>query len=271
MRLRKALALVSLLPSHPREFLDRVSTIVEVQIDRISQSPQHHEVKDWNHTICDLAGSLGARIAEFLGESHLARIEEHVRHEAKLLPAEAPFTTAHNADFALAKMCYVLCRTVRPKYVLETGVAYGVTSAFILQALAANSHGELHSVDLPPLGKDADRFVGYFVPEDLRSRWILHRGSSRRVLPKLLQELATVDIFIHDSLHTARHMRWEFDSVTPLLAHPGVLVADDVDGNTAFADWVMKVRPGYSAVIREPDKGGLFGLAVLHNATNSHP
>jgi predicted O-methyltransferase YrrM len=39
-----------------------------------------------------------------------------------------------------------------PNIVLETGAAYGVTSAFIVQALEVNRKGTLISVDLPPLG-----------------------------------------------------------------------------------------------------------------------
>ncbi|RMG03228.1 MAG: hypothetical protein D6735_08975 [Acidobacteria bacterium] len=70
--------------------------------------------------------------------------------------------------------------------VLETEVGYGVTSAFILKALEVNGHGTLHSVDLPPLGCDADQFVGILIPELLKYRWQLHRGVSRRVLPSLL-------------------------------------------------------------------------------------
>jgi hypothetical protein len=49
-----------------------------------------------------------------------------------------------------------------------------VTTAFILQALAANGEGHLWSIDLPPIG--AEEFTGSFVPQHLKSRWTLRRG-----------------------------------------------------------------------------------------------
>ena len=67
---------------------------------------------------------------------------------------------------------------------VETGVGSGVTTSFILQALAANGEGHLWSIDLPPIG--AEQFAGSFVPQALRSRWTLLRGRSRDLLPQLL-------------------------------------------------------------------------------------
>ena len=136
-------------------------------------------------------------------------MESEVAKRMQLLEGIAPFTTAHHADFSLARLCYIVCRLLKPDIVVETGVAYGVTTAFILKALESNGKGNLHSVDLPPLGKNAYKFVGYLVPEELKDRWVLHRGVSKRVLPKLLPQLKKVDIFVHDSLHTYWNIRYE--------------------------------------------------------------
>ncbi len=110
----------------------------------------------------------------------------------------APFTTRHHADLSLARLCYAVCRLLRPEIVLETGVAYGVTTALVLKALQVNGKGRLYSIDLPPLGENADAFVGYLVPEALRARWTVNRGVSKRVLPQLLPRLGRVDLFIPD-------------------------------------------------------------------------
>ena len=56
-----------------------------------------------------------------------------------------------NAGLELGRLCYVLCRFQKPGKVIETSVANGATSAFILQALGKNGGGELYSIDLPPL------------------------------------------------------------------------------------------------------------------------
>lgn len=135
-----------------------------------------------------------------------------------------------------------------------------------MKALEVNGHGTLHSVDLPPLGRDADRFVGILIPEQLKHRWQLHRGVSRRVLPSLLPRLGKVDIFIHDSLHTYRNMQWEFSIVAPYLPPKAVVISDDVSDNLAFANWVAQINPLYYAVVQQADKRTLFGVSVFHKA-----
>jgi len=44
---------------------------------------------------------------------------------------------------------YAICRKLKPHVVIETGVHYGASSAFILQALYDNNFGHLYSIDLP--------------------------------------------------------------------------------------------------------------------------
>jgi hypothetical protein len=121
----------------------------------------------------------------------------------------------------------------------------------------------LHSVDLPPLAPNADRFVGILVPGSLRNHWIVHRGPSKRVLPPLVRELSKVDIFLHNSLHTYRNVTQEFKTLTPALARPSAVIADDVGHNSAFPHWVREARAGYWAVLRESEKEQLFGIAVF--------
>ncbi len=93
---------------------------------------------------------------------------------------------------SLTRLCYAVVRAQEPECVVETGVCYGVTSFFILAALARNSKGNLYSIDLPPLGQDADRFVGSAIPDGaLKTRWHLHRGVSRRILLGVLGKTKT--------------------------------------------------------------------------------
>lgn len=91
-------------------------------------------------------------VSQILTESHLLHLEESLKvMSIERLESGGPFTQTHNADFASGRLCYLVCRVLMPTIVLEKGVAYGVTSAFILQALALNGKGKLLSVDLPPL------------------------------------------------------------------------------------------------------------------------
>ncbi len=116
-------------------------------------------------------------------------------------------------------------------------------------------------MDLPPLRRGYERFWGIAVDETLKGRWILHRGSSVRVLPGLLEEVGAVDLFVHDSLHTYRNMRREFEVVWPRLRSGGVILADDVERNRAFGELQQK-SPALWRVIRDRERRPLHGRAA---------
>ncbi len=259
----KFLQLFALLPQRPREFYNRVAAMVDSRVELYRHGPPQYTTLSWDLLIQQLASLLSADVQAVLQEQELSSIEDEVSCGIRGLPPDAPFSLFHNGDFGLARLCYMLVRLTRPSSVVETGVCYGVTSAFLLQALRANGGGCLHSVDLPPLGRAGDEFVGRLVPQRLRSDWRLHRGRSVDLLPELARELGQIDFFLHDSLHTYRNMRHEFEIVTPFLAPQAVVIADDVQGNSAFMDWVSQARPSYSAVLEEYSKPSLLGVAVL--------
>jgi predicted O-methyltransferase YrrM len=121
---------------------------------------------------------------------------------------------------------YLLVRSMKPDVVVETGVCYGESSAYILHALSENRRGVLYSIDL---GNSPDEPPSdFFVPERLMSRWQLIIGDSKRELPRLLARLERIDLFHHDSLHTYEHMTWEYETALPYLHAGGVLSSHDV-------------------------------------------
>jgi len=73
--------------------------------------------------------------------------------------------------------------------------------------------------------------------------------------------MKTIDIFIHDSLHTPQTMKYEFEKAWPYLRAGGLLVSDDVEGNSAFVDFVNShgVQRWFTAP--KAAKAGLFGVA----------
>jgi predicted O-methyltransferase YrrM len=149
---------------------------------------------------------------------------------------------------------YAILRKLGPAVAVETGVCNGVSTAFLLLALDANGAGELHSLDLPEIaGRDyesgifwdgkggavipAGREPGWMIPDRLRGRWQLTLGRSQDVLPGLLESAGGIDFFLHDSEHSEACMRFEFDAAWAALRDGGVLAADDVTANSAFADF----------------------------------
>lgn len=183
-----------------------------------------------------------------------------------LAGAGLPVGEGHDADRALARAVWCLVRHLAPARVVETGVARGVTSSFVLAALAANRRGHLWSIDLPPMAPAWHAQPGIAVPEDLRGRWTYLRGSSRRRLPALLRSLPPIDLFIHDSLHTDATVGFELERAWAALEPRGAIVVDDVDTNRAFQGFAAR-RPEARAIIAaHAEKGGRFGLLVRTSA-----
>jgi cephalosporin hydroxylase len=183
---------------------------------------------------------------------------------------------------SIGPLLYALVRARRPQIVIETGVAKGASSAFILLAMRENRWGHLYSIDLPihsaqqrPDGREATQAnctrrgaggnmtaavvledgqkytdvprtegisVGYLIPEQLKPRWTLIEGDARVELPSLLSELGKISIFLHDSLHTYDHMLFEFKTAWPYVEDGGLLLSHDVVWNKAFLEFSDHVR-----------------------------
>jgi hypothetical protein len=196
--------------------------------------------------------------------------------EAKgIRPGPESFGSWNDGDAGLVRAIWCLTRHLRPKNVVETGVAHGVTSRFVLEALAKNGTGQLSSIDLPPVERFWQSQVGLAVGSRYADRWTYIKGSSRLRLPKLLSQLGEIDLFIHDSMHTEHNVRFELDRAWARLRSGGVLVVDDVDANWGFRSFAQTFS-GHQSMICEaeplhPDlrrfnKKGLFGI-VLKEST----
>lgn len=151
-----------------------------------------------------------------------------------------------------AQMLYFLVRKTKPNLVVETGVAAGESTGFILQALKDNGKGRLYSIDLPfqwyiygenelhldslPPGK----MPGYLVPKSLHKYWTLILGDTYKKLPILVKKLNKIDLFLHDSEHTEKTMTFEYNTAWPYLNRGGWLLSDDVDFTNAFSRFTKK-------------------------------
>lgn len=252
-------AMARLAWTDPRELSDRVRmTLAARWSSKIDMRGSYAPIPVLR--IPEMMRSVGIDAPSFSDAPGLDEIEQYVR---SLADEENLYGRRHNMDLALARLAYMLTRALRPQVIVETGVAFGVSTAFLLQALEQNGQGVVHSIDLPPLVDVEGRFTGRAVPEALRDRWTLHRGSAARVLPEVLKSVGKVDMFVHDSLHTRRHMAWEFETVSAYLSPGSVLLADDVDKNTAFGDWLASVPTRLSLTLSEPDKARIAGIGVL--------
>jgi methyltransferase family protein len=181
------------------------------------------------------------------------------------------FGSWNDGDAGFVRAIWCLTRHLRPDKVVETGVAHGVTSRFILEALQKNGRGHLWSIDVPPLERFLQKQVGVAVGGRYPDRWSYIEGSSRRRLPSLLAQLGQIDLFIHDSLHSERNVRFELDRAWVALRPGGAIAVDDVDANWGFHSFTQTFSGLQSAIgdaeplrpdLRRFNQKGLFGVIV---------
>lgn len=170
--------------------------------------------------------------------------------------------TGLDGSASIGRACRAIVVHTGARHVLETGVARGITSRAILEGLEHNGVGELWSIDLPPLSADWYSEVGVAVPLELSHRWHYVRGTSRRKLPRVLEEFETVDLFVHDSRHSYDVMTFEMEAVWPLLRPGGFFVADDVHENSAFDEFVASHDVAGVVYARDDRKQGAFGVLI---------
>lgn len=174
--------------------------------------------------------------------SHLVR-QHRIEGRASYVEIGAPFEL------------HALVRLARPAHVVEVGVSSGVSSAYLLNALALNRRGILHSIDLPshpsrrrraggpirdswslPLG----RSTGWAVPARLRPRWDLRLGDKRDLLPILASQLPEVGLFVYDVPHRDEDTRRELRALDAHLPRGAIVIVDHGPGGglcSALRSW----------------------------------
>ena len=146
---------------------------------------------------------------------------------------------SYYAQFPAPLDLFALVRLTKPQNLVESGVASGVSSTFLLLGIKANSVGVLHSIDFPVFRKGSrgneswaipqGMSSGWAVPSMLRSRWDLRQGRSEDLLKPLLKEVGMVDLYCHDSPVDIKHFEFEMKSIRKHLRPGSLVVADNTD------------------------------------------
>jgi predicted O-methyltransferase YrrM len=219
--------------------------------------------------IKNLTDADDAEIKEYISEIVSDRkLENSLAKKSNFGDGEKPFSYKIAVDVASRLALYVLCRTKKPAVVVETGVASGTSSSYILRALDKNAQGKLYSIDVPwytvtqnwkgaftdgVKTNPIEMQSGWIIPDYLRDRWELTMGLTSEKLPALLKKTGKVDVFFHDSEHSYDNMAREFKTIWPGLRKKGVMLVHNVDKNPAFAEFEEKVG------------GSSFRLSGLNN------
>jgi len=135
----------------------------------------------------------------------------------------------HEESFLL----YAIVRRFQPRVVVETGVASGVSTFFLLHALRKNQSGRLTSFDVSPT-------AGALIRPEEKADWrfiALDPKNARREFREHVAQQGPIELFIHDSDHSYGHQSFEYASVLPHLRPGTLLASDDVDACFAFIDF----------------------------------
>ena len=191
-------------------------------------------------------------------ESHIDNFLNSKKKNLKFPSVEHPYPIEYGLDKNVGRLLYFLVKFVQPDVVVETGVANGLSSSYILLALDSLNKGRLISIDYLKMPWETKEKVGQAIPKQLKKRHELFTGNSLIELEKIKSGIKFFDIFLHDSSHTYKHMMKEYQIAWPYLNNGGFLLSDDVSQNDAFLEFSDKV--GKKPLIVRKDKEGHFGI-----------
>jgi predicted O-methyltransferase YrrM len=248
--------------SDPREALEKVKERIAKRREKLvrrGQDAPYAADADWEQHVHELIGAPWPCEVATEFDRVWSDILETMRSKGFRV-GRRNYGDDDDADAGLGRALWCLVRHLRPERVVETGVAHGVSSRCILEALDRNQAGRLWSIDLPPLTIPERRSeIAVAVPDSRRGRWTYIEGSSRRKLPGLLRELGEIQLFLHDSWHSTRNTQWELTQAWSALSGGGAVIADDIDGDWGFARFASSVSDGAAVYCVADDAQRLFG------------
>jgi len=152
------------------------------------------------------------------------------------------YPTASAVTFETGALLYDFVRKVRPGRTLEIGMAYGISTLFICQALHDNGMGAHAAID--PLEESKFRSLGLLNLDRAKLKHLvqLHGAPSHQVLPQLCLENERFDFAFIDGRHVFDFVLVDFFYIDRLLP---------VNGHVAFDDlWMPSIRKAVSFVLR---------------------
>ena len=197
-------------------------------------------LKNSNRKISDFCCSLDK---DLWGESQ--RISELLSREAAEILRKIPFNLGGAGAHPLL---YFLVRRLKPKVIIETGVAAGWSSAAILSAIDKNTFGKLYSSDFPYFRiTEPEKYIGVLVKDRLKVNWHLDiRGDS--VAVPYFQELVgpdKIDLIHYDSDKSYSGREFVLNRLVSQVSDNATLLVDDIQDNFQFRDFVRKLNLDY--------------------------
>ena len=136
---------------------------------------------------------------------------------------------------------YAIVRATKPRVVVETGTEKGLGSLVLAEALLRNGSGRLVTVDMEPssgllIGAEYDGVIQRLIDDSLVA----------------ITQIDQIDLFIHDSDHSAEHEAQEFEMLQPRLSENGRVLSDNSHATTELAKWSLLQGRRFMYFAEEP-------------------
>ena len=212
-----------------------------------------YEITDLNRNqmIGAISSITGKPISEV--EKYFIEIESdqqfriEIDKKAKRIPRQKELLFP--VPFARRIVWYCLIRIERPATVVETGTEKGLGSLIIQKALDMNNHGKLYTLDL-------DKYAGSLLDLIDKEKISLIIGDSIHSISSIKE----IDLFIHDSDHSAEHERKELEAIETKLSSNAFVLSDNSHITNELYNWSKKMGRKY-VFIKEVPKDHWYGGA----------
>jgi len=159
-------------------------------------------------------------------------------------------------------LLYFLVRKVKPKIVVETGVAAGWSSLSILRAFQKSGFGKLYSSDFPYFRlNQPENYIGIVTKKEKNLlSWDLDVSGDRVALPSIKSKVGRlkIDFFHYDSDKSYSGRSMAFNVLKGKLSKNAIIIFDDIQNNMHFHDFVKNEHLPYNVLEFE---GKFIGIA----------
>lgn len=145
------------------------------------------------------------------------------------LPSGETITVHSHVGMGSGRVIRHAIEVAKPKLACEVGLAYGISSLYILDAMQQHGGGRLIGMD-PAQHDGTWRSGGLHNLEraGFADRYEFHEDTSQRILPRLAEAGTRIQFGFIDGWHTFDHTLVDFFYIDQMLDVGGVVVLDDV-------------------------------------------
>ena len=140
-------------------------------------------------------------------------------------------------------LLYNLVLYLKPKNILETGVAFGWSTLVFL--LSKKHFSKLTSIDLSYPTSSSEKYVAMALPSNFKNKLTLIRGIDYDYLNILVKKKKFFDFIHYDSDKSYIGRKKNYLLIWKILKKNGCFISDDISDNAAFYEFINSKKIKY--------------------------